>query len=261
MFKNNYSQAGISWLKLQQIKFQLNSQSRSVKLFGGSIYFTTPLEFLHGIREIFIDGIYRQSLRSEPLIFDCGANIGLSVIYMKQLYPGATIVAFEPDDRNFELLQKNVLSLNYKNVSLRKEAVWIENTELQFADTGSMSSRIEQGSTGKTKAVKAIRLKELMTGPVDFLKLDIEGAEYEVLKDIKDKLSLVKNMFLEYHGNFDQSAELSQMFGWLTENGFSYYIKEASNVYHTPFERGRRVSGYDVQLNIFCFRPDLQQNG
>ncbi|PZR25809.1 MAG: FkbM family methyltransferase [Citrobacter freundii] len=254
MFKSNYTKAGISWLKLQQIKYQLNSNARSVKLFGSRIYFTTPLELLHGIREIFMEEIYRQSLRPDPFIIDCGANIGLSIIYMKQLYPAATIIGFEPDGRNFELLQKNVLSMNYQGVTVRKEAVWIQNIELEFADTGSMSSRIEQGGAQKTKPVTAVRLKDLLTRPVDFLKLDIEGAEYAVLRDIREQLPLVKNMFLEYHGNFDQSRELSEIFHWLTEQGFSYYIKEASNVYHTPFERGRRVSGYDVQLNIFCFR-------
>jgi FkbM family methyltransferase len=258
MSKSKYSKAGINWLKLQQIRFQLNKNARSINLFGGTVYFTSPLELLHGIREIFIDGIYKQSLRPAPYILDCGANIGLSIIYMKQLYPEARVIGFEPDERNFELLQKNIKSFGYKNVSVRKEAVWIENTELQFAYTGSMSSRIEQIDSGKTKPVKAIRLKELLTEPVDFLKVDIEGAEYEVLKDIKEKLPLVKNMFLEYHGDFDQAGELSEIFSWLTEHGFSYYIKEASNVYHTPFDRGRRVSGYDVQLNIFCFRPDAK---
>jgi len=254
MFKSNYTKAGLSWLRLQQIKFQLSGKSRSTQLFGRTVHFTTPLEFLHGIREIFVDEIYRQPLQPHPLVIDCGANIGLSIIYMKQSYPDARIIGFEPDNTNFRLLEENVRSFGYKDVSIRKEAVWVENTELHFADTGSMSSRIEE-SSGATKIVKATRLKDLLTEPVDFLKMDIEGAEYAVLKDIREKLPLVKNMFLEYHGNFNQSAELSNIFTWLTEQGFSYYIKEASNVYHTPFDRGRRVSGYDVQLNIFCFRP------
>jgi FkbM family methyltransferase len=254
MFKSNYNKAGLSWLKLQQLKFQLSRKSNLIKLFGSTVYFTTPPEFLHGIREIFVDEIYKQSLPAQPLVIDCGANIGLSIIYMKQCYPQAKIIAFEPDDTNFELLSKNMRSFAYKDVSIRKEAVWIEDTELHFADTGSMSSRIEESSGAKTKVVKAIRLKDLIIGPVDFLKIDIEGAEYAVLKDTREKLPLVRNMFLEYHGNFNQSAELTEIFSWLSEQGFSYYIKEASNVYQTPFERGRRVSGYDVQLNIFCFR-------
>lgn len=254
MFKSNYTRAGISWLKLQQLKLQLSGKSNSINLFGSRIYFTTPLEFLHGVREIFVDEIYKQSLPAKPLVIDCGANIGLSIIYMKQCYPQARIIGFEPDDTNFKLLEQNIRSFAYPDVSIRKEAVWVEDTELHFADTGSMSSRIEESSGSTTKKVKAIRLKDLLAEPVDFLKIDIEGAEYAVLKDIREKLPLVKNMFLEYHGNFDQSRELTDIFGWLSEQGFSYYIKEASNVYHTPFERGRRVSGYDVQLNIFCFR-------
>lgn len=255
MFKSNYTKAGLSWLRLQQIRFQLPGKSRSTKLFGHTVHFTTPLEFLHGIREIFVEELYRQSLQPKPLVIDCGANIGLSIIYMKQCYPEARIIGFEPDDTNFRLLEENMRSFGYKDVSVRKEAVWVENTELNFADTGSMSSRIEEDESVKTKLVKAVRLRDLLTEPVDFLKIDIEGAEYTVIRDIRDKLQLVKNIFLEYHGNFNQSGELSNIFIWLSEQGFSYYIKEASNVYHTPFDRGRRVSGYDVQLNIFCFRP------
>lgn len=257
MFKSNYTKAGLSWLRLQQIKFQLPGKSRSTKLFGHTVYFTTPLEFLHGIREIFVDEIYKQPLQPKPLVIDCGANIGLSMVYMKQCYPDARIIGFEPDDTNFRLLEENMRSFGYKDVSVRKEAIWVENTELNFADTGSMSSRIEDGGSTRTKIVKAVRLKDLLTEPVDFLKIDIEGAEYAVIKDIREKLPLVKNMFLEYHGNFNQSEELSEIFMWLSEQGFSYYIKEASNVYHTPFDRGRRVSGYDVQLNIFCFRTTV----
>jgi FkbM family methyltransferase len=254
IFKSEYEKAGLSWLKVKQLKHLPSGKSRSIKLFGSDIYFTTPPEFLHGIREIFVEEVYRQSLQTKPYVIDCGANIGMSVIYMKRLYPDARIVAFEPDDTNFKLLEDNTRSFGYTNVTLRKEAVWIEDTQLHFADTGSMSSRVEKAGATNTKVVNAIRLKDVLTEPVDFLKIDIEGAEYAVLKDIREKLPFVKNMFLEYHGDFNQSKELTDIFTWISEQGFSYYIKEASNVYPTPFERGKRASDYDVQLNIFCFR-------
>ena len=72
--------------------------------------------------------MYKQELPPKPFIIDCGANIGLSVIYLKNLYPDAEIVAFEPDEQNFQLLQKNIASFGFKNVEARKEAVWTENT-------------------------------------------------------------------------------------------------------------------------------------
>jgi FkbM family methyltransferase len=254
-FKNPYRKVGLSWLQIKKLKHLSPGKIRRYRFLKKEIYFAAPAEFLHGVREIFIEELYKQELPGSPYIIDCGANIGLSVIYTKEHYPGARIIAFEPDEMNFKLLEDNIRSFGYSNIFLRKEAVWIDNTELQFAGLGSMSSKINDSSGVPTKTVKAIRLKDLLSEKVDFLKIDIEGAEYAVLKDIRDSLKNVQNLFVEYHGNFNQTGELTNMLTWINEQGFSYYIKEAAPVYVTPFLRRKRdVYEYDVQLNIFCFR-------
>ena len=90
---------------------------------------------------------------------------------------------------------------------------------------------------------------------VDFLKIDIEGAEYEVLKDIEPQLQNVQNLFIEYHGTYEQNKELVEMLTILETNGFSFYIKEATSIYDHPFSKQKRpVHNFDVQLNIFCIR-------
>ncbi|MGC4103701.1 FkbM family methyltransferase [Ferruginibacter sp.] len=257
LFHNPYAKTGLSWMKIKQLKHLPSGQPRQQDFFGKILHFIDPPELLHGIKEIFVEEIYKQTLPPTAYIIDCGANIGLSVIYMKQLYPDAKIIAFEPDAKNFALLEKNVSSFQCKNVSLRKEAVWIADTELYFATAGSMSSKIEQEATSSTTIVKATRLKNLLTEPVDFLKIDIEGAEYAVLEDIRENLHNVKNLFIEYHGSFAQNNELTSIFNWIQQQGFSYYIKEAAPIYPTPFQRNDRVGfDYDVQLNIFCFRKN-----
>src|SRR5206468_1716479 len=119
------------------------------------------------------------------------------------------------------LLQANIKSFGYHKVLALQEAVWIENTILQFAGGGSMSSRIDSESSQNTTQVKAIRLKDYLDKPVDFLKIDIEGAEYQVMMDIVDQLYHVKNLFLEYHGSFHQNKQLNQLFELLVSNGFS----------------------------------------
>ena len=151
--------------------------------------------------------------------------------------------------------QKNIDSFGYKNVTIRKEAVWTKNTLLQFSSEGSMSSKIETGQAANAKQVTAIRLKDLLDKPVDFLKIDIEGAEFEVMCDLDEKLSFVKNLFLEYHGSFEQTSQLTKLFTILSKNGFSYYIKEATSIYKNPFTKKKDyLIPYDIQLNIFCFR-------
>lgn len=255
IFHNPYHKVNIGPFRKIYYKHLNSGRIRSHKLFGKEFYFTNPTELMHGLNEIFIEEVYKQPLPQNPYIIDCGANIGLSVIYIKQMYPDAKIIAFEPDEKNFDLLQANIKSFGYKNVQALKEAVWTENTTLQFAGEGSMSSRIHGEVSENTIPVRAIRLRDYLDKPIDFLKIDIEGAEYNVVMDIADQLHHVHNLFLEYHGSFFQNNELNKIFTLLVDNGFSYYIKEATSVYDHPFERIKKENiNYDVQLNIFCFR-------
>lgn len=255
IFANPYREVNLNWFNLKYYKHLPEGKRRKHRLFGHWIYFYSATELLHGLKEIFIDKIYRQPLPEHSYIIDCGANIGLSVIYLKQICPTATIVAFEPDDKNFELLSKNIHSFGYSHVQLRPEAVWIENTTLNFSNEASMSSKIEETDSSNVKKVKAIRLRDLLDKKVEFLKIDIEGAEFRVLSDLDGGLSQVNNLFIEYHGSFQQQAELTKLFSIISSNGFFYYIKEATPVFPSPFTK-QKISSipYDVQLNIFCFR-------
>lgn len=255
LLANPYKEVNVNWITLKYYKHLPAGKIRVHKLFNNNLFFYSASELLHGFKEIFIDKIYKQPLVENPYIIDCGANIGMSVIYMKQQFPLAEIIAFEPDETNFSLLNKNINSFGYSNVLLYKEAIWNENTTLQFSNESSMGSKIEMDTTSNTIAVKAVRLKDFLNRQVDFLKIDIEGAENVVIKDIADNLHFVKNMFLEYHGTFDQNKELVKMINIISDAGFNFYIKEAASIYETPFYRTRNpYTSYDVQLNIFCFR-------
>jgi len=255
LFQNPYKEVSINWLKLKYYKHLPAGKLRTHNLFGRAFFFYNPKELLHAFDEIFIEQVYKQQLSSQPYIIDCGANIGLSVIYMKHNYPKAKILAFEPDEINFDLLKRNMQSFAYSDVIIKNEAVWNENTTLQFSSVGLMSSKITTDYNQDAKQVKAVRLRDLLTSEIDFLKLDIEGAEFVVLNDINDKLHFVKNMFVEYHGIFEQNNEVAELLSLINKSGFSFYIKEATCVYKTPFFRtGNTEKLYDVQLNIFCFR-------
>jgi len=255
-FHNPYRKVNIGPVFLRYLKHVPPGKLHSHKLFGHQTWFVSAQEYLHGIREIFIDEIYKQELPPNAYILDCGANIGLSVIYLKRICPTATIIAFEPDAKNFELLQRNIASHDLQNVELKNEAVWKENMMLSFDAGGTMSSKIVlNNEPGQSKRIPAVRLRDYLIKKIDFLKIDIEGAEFEVLLDVSGQLTVVENMFVEYHGSFEQIDQLTRLFDLFSQNGFKYYIKEATIVYETPLLR-RKKSGipYDIQLNIFCFR-------
>lgn len=253
IFDNPLRKIGVSWFQLRLLKYFPKKGLQSQALFGKETYFYGTKEYFYGLKEIFVDEIYLQNLPPDSYIIDCGAHIGLSIIYLKKICPTANIIAFEPDPKNFNVLKKNIESHGLSSIDLKNEAVWISNTTLSFIADGNMSSKIGEVKDA-TVQVQAIRLRDLLTGKVDFLKLDIEGAEFEVIKDIQDRLSMVENLFIEYHGFFEENKDLNEILQIVVRNGFHYYIKEATPVYNHPFMRIDANKSYDIQLNIFCFK-------
>jgi len=254
IFRNNYKIVGYSFLDIRRIKALKPNQVNSYPLFGKKVYFKDSFELLHSLSEIFIHEIYKIELPTNAYIIDCGANIGISALYFKRRFPDSTVLTFEPDKENFKILSLNTNSFNLNHVVLNNKAVWIENTTLNFSSDNSMSSKIDDDESSTSSKVQAIRLYDLIVRPIDLLKIDIEGAEFKVLMDIKSKLNFIKNMFFEYHGSFSQIHELTKIFNVLTESGFKFYIREATPVYKHPFMRTEKNILYDIQLNIFCFR-------
>lgn len=245
----------IGWLRLKYLKHLPAGKTYQQTLFGKTLLFNAPQELIHGLKEIFLEEIYRQPLPGHARILDCGANIGLSILYLKKCCPTARITAFEPDEVNFDLLQRNMAAFEFSDITLRKEAVWKENTTVQFSNNQGMASHIEQGAAMGSSSIKAIRLRDFLDEQIDFLKLDIEGAEYEVLMDCHDKLANVQRMFIEYHGQFSTAGQFHELLELITQNGFQYYLKEAAPIFETPFQRPPQLEHpYQVQLNIFCFR-------
>jgi FkbM family methyltransferase len=254
LFHKQRKKVNINWFLIKYLKHLPPDKIHSYQLLYHETYFYSGPGFLHGLQEIFIGEIYNQQLPENAYIIDCGAYIGLSVIYLKSICHSAHIICFEPDKKNFDLLQKNILSHQLKNIDAKEEAVWIETTSLNFLQKGSMDSKIVDNTSTDSITVKATRLKNYLDQKVDFLKMDIEGAEYLVLKDIEEKLHYVKNMFVEYHGSFAQNHELLEIFQIIVKSGFAFYVREAAVNYTQPFLHKNAEIDYDVQLNIFCFR-------
>lgn len=220
------------------------------------IELTDPFWYLHCHQEIFRDQINKfRAVRADPLIIDCGANIGMSVIFFKYLYPEAKIIAFEPDPEIFSVLARNVQVFELQNVVLYQNAVWNTNTTLAFKPDGSVGGHLVTGKENAERSIQVptIRLKEFLNTDVDFLKLDIEGAEDVVLNDCSDVLRSVRCLFVEYHGESSTRQTLQDLLWILQDAGFRYHIKEANPIQH-PFLREERGPVYDLQLNIFGFR-------
>lgn len=183
--------------------------------------------------EVFLRSEYLVKIeKDEPVIIDAGANIGLTTLYFKLLWPKSSIIAFEPDEKAFDCLDQNIKGNKLEDVFVKQSALAKEKGQLTFysdADSdGSLTNSSSQvGGTNKTQ-VEAVKLSEYITQPVDLLKMDIEGGEFDVMDDLigSGKISFVNQIYMEYHHNLPgQAGKLGGMLSDLESNGFDYQIR------------------------------------
>lgn len=252
-----YSIFDIGWAKEKNLKHQTDTRLKH-HLYKNKykVYFRDGPTFLLSINELFINEFYKfRTNKDRPKIIDCGSYIGTSILYFKVNYPNAVIIGFEPDEKNYTLLKSNLDNWNFTDTNVVNAAIWINNESITFNSVGNMSSRIETNGNGNNnKIVKSVRLKDLLNEEIDFLKIDIEGAEYSVLKDCSDNLDNIKNLFVEYHGKYNEMFKINEILDILLRNNFKYYIKEGNAVYAKPFWQKDEKVEYDLLLNIFAFR-------
>lgn len=218
--------------------------------------FVDAPSFLFMRGEIFESEIYRfQCSKQNPYIIDCGANIGLSVIYFKKLFPDSLILAFEPDENIFNILCKNMVTFDLQGITLSNKALWGMESCVPFYMEGADGGRIDSAKPSQTSFyVDATTLGQYLEKPVDFLKLDIEGAEYNVLEECKNGLVNVERIFLEYHSTHDEPQRLGRILEILTEAGFRYYVEHIGVTSKHPFIRSHTYNNFDNQLNIYAYR-------
>jgi FkbM family methyltransferase len=163
---------------------------------------------------------------------DCGSNIGVSILYFKHLYPQARVVGFEPDTRVFPYLEGNIARNRLQGVRLVQAALSSNEGAVEFFSDGKYGGGLaEQLASGDESGwmrstVSSVRLRNYLNEPVDFLKMNIEGAEYEVLKDSEEMLDRVKEMVIEYHHLPGLPRTLHKILEILDRQGFEYLIND-----------------------------------
>jgi FkbM family methyltransferase len=231
-------------------------QEGQIILFNKEFHYHYGLAFYYTYREIFEKKIYEfRTNNPKPIIIDCGANMGLSVLFFSKNYPCAEIIAFEPDETVFPFFEKNILSHNINNVEIFKKAVWTEESELKFYTDNGLGGRVGVEYENQIpKIIKSVRLKDFLNRPIDMLKIDIEGPEYLILKDCEDLLFNINHIFVEYHSFYDEEQHLDDLLNILKRQGFRYHLKESFSR-QRPFIDNILVNEkFDMAINVFAYR-------
>ena len=138
---------------------------------------------------------------AHPVILDCGANIGYTTLHYKRLYPGARITAFEPDPVFLPLLRRNLERNDAGDVVVVDAAVWTASGHARWVSEQKDGSRLADTCMAAVgiEDVRTIDLATYLDREVDLLKLDVEGAEFEIVPHLDDRLARVKNILVEVH--------------------------------------------------------------
>lgn len=197
-------------------------------------------------REVFAEREYWFTTESaRPVILDCGSNIGMAILFFKALYPDAEITAFEPAPWACSAIEETIRANDLRDVTLHNAALGEEEGTLElFHDPGHPGSAVmsvfHDRMPGESVRVPAVRLSRYVTKPVDFLKLDVEGSELAVLRDLESSgtIGRIGQMVIEFHHHMRPTVDnLSECLALLERNGFGYQL--TSTPVYTPITRGQ----------------------
>ena len=204
---------------------------QTTKLHG--IFFEPPIEkyYLgHQFNEVYREGVYAPFLKDKSglTIIDIGANVGLTTYYFSRF--AKVVHSIEPSMEHFDVLSHMVKYNNLTNVELHKQAIWIKNHEgklyrnLDNKTMYSLHGAVQKGNLS-AEDVEVVTLDKFFEDNkiehCDFMKLDVEGSEYEILggEGFKKVAPKIDAILLEYHAWADRNP--GQLAQCLKNNGFN----------------------------------------
>jgi len=202
---------GISWADAVRITATKPNgcaeTNLSVRMLNRQVTIRPGTSDLRCLDKVFIDQEYWVPFETTPrLIVDAGANIGLATLYFASKFPGAEIIAIEPEPSNYDLLVRNCSGLT--NVTPWRAAVWNTNTPLKIANPDAEKFAFSvTPEPNATSAIEALTIPQILDksgySTIDILKLDIEGAERELFSNgCEEWLPRVRMIIMELHDRY-----------------------------------------------------------
>jgi len=222
--------------------------------------------------ESFERRVMDAEVKSGNVVLDIGANIGFLTLHLARLVgPEGRVYAFEPDPANFSLLKRNVSVNGYRNVVAVPKALSDRNdkTRLYLCETNVGDHRIyDSGDPRPSVEVEAVRLDEYFAEPrprIDFLKIDIQGAELLALRGMERTLqesSQVK-MLIEFWpaGLVRCGTQSRDLLQFLRTNGFRiHHLNERTQTVEPIEDFEAFLDAYppdrEAHTNLLCKKMD-----
>jgi len=186
----------------------------SLRSLGGPVAIRSHTSDISVLNELVVWQGYcepAELLEAPRSIVDLGANTGLAARWFQARWPGARVVAVEPESGNIEVLRRNLASTDTRVVPFavggarRTAALYTENGEFAYTLCGT--------PTGETSMVQVVTLPEALeadeAADIGLLKVDIEGSERELFADCHGWITSVHQLIVECHQGYTAADLLS----------------------------------------------------
>jgi FkbM family methyltransferase len=185
----------------------LSERGKPTRIIDGGFENPDNLEFVHPdglewllLRETRRDyGADKLNLNKSSIVVDIGAHVGVVSMSLAKRY-GCKVIAFEPNPDNFARLLENIIANNLGSlITALPCAVTGDGRKVKIGtDTDNSGGNDIYGDGVEVESVTLAEIMDRAIGTVDLLKIDAEGAEYEILKDVD--LSNIRAIRGEFHG-------------------------------------------------------------
>jgi len=221
---------------------------------------------IRGYHEKTATRIAKEHIKEGDTVIDIGANIGYyTLLFAKWVGPSGKVYAFEPEPSNFQLLEKNVEANNYENITIFQKAVSDKNDKLSFyiSDESSAANQLfKPKKFSKIIEVDSIKLDEFLPPDqkIDFIKIDIQGAEGTAIKGMNSLLEHNPNTIImqewwpdaikKYNMDSDEHLKI------LEKLGYSFYEIDGQNDVLKQIKINELIEKYPNKffedINLLC---------
>lgn len=240
----------------RQLRGQPRHAPAGVHFEGRPIRICDAPSFLSAWDEIFVNRIYAiPPPAAIPTLVDVGANIGLAALFWKQSFGDFRYLGFEPDPAIAECCRENLRAWGVQG-ELVEAAVGPSDGEGQFVRDGADGGHIAgDASAGVvTTTVRCVRLSSRLPASIDLLKIDVEGAEADVIEDVAPCLQRVRALFVEWHSRSGR-AGLGRAIERLESAGFDCFVQVASGPARPFTAVAPDGAMFSQHLNLYAVRP------
>jgi FkbM family methyltransferase len=216
--------------------------------------------------EPFETALLTQEIHPGQTVIDVGANIGYyTLLFSKLTGDEGRVFAFEPEPLNYEILSENLARNSRTNVIAFKQAAsdvagksFLYLSPENYGDHQAYGS----GENRKRISVQMSRIDDLVSGPVDLVKLDIQGFEFHALKGMERilKENACLTIFTEFwpEGLRRAGSNASEFLRFLRSSGFEiFYINEYADQLEFAEDRHlleRYSPAIGSHTNLLCRR-------